>query len=59
MLDHWSDTFWPGHREASGDYYLHVLGAFGGRDCRVKGTALLAYENAPGTGNIHVWFDVG
>lgn len=59
MLDHWGDTFRPGHWEASGGHYLQMLGALGGRDCRAKGTALLAYENAPGTGNIHAWFDVG
>ena len=59
VLDHRSDTFRPGHQEASGGYYLHTLGALGGRDCRDKGKALSAYENAPETGNIHVWFDVG
>jgi hypothetical protein len=30
----------------------------GGADCRAKGEPLSAYENARGTGNVHVWFDV-
>ncbi|MNL81700.1 hypothetical protein D3C87_2088880 [compost metagenome] len=35
-----------------------MLGAMGGAACRAKGEPLSAYENARGTGNIHVWFDV-
>jgi len=34
-----------------------MLGALGGAACRAKGEALSAYENARGTGNIHMWFD--
>ena len=34
-----------------------MIGAMGGADCRARGEALSAYENARGTGNIHVWFD--
>ncbi len=45
--------FW----EAFGAHYLQMLGALGGRDCRAAGTPLSAYENARGTGNIHIWFD--
>ena len=32
-------------------------GAMGGAACHAKGEALSAYENARGTGNIHMWFD--
>lgn len=39
-------------------HYLMLAGALGGRDCRAPGRALSEYENAVGTGQIHVWFDV-
>ncbi len=39
-------------------HYLMLAGALGGRDCRVPGRAFSEYENAVGTGQIHVWFDV-
>ena len=42
---------------AFGAHYLQMLGAMGGADCRAKGVALSAYENARGTGNVHMWFD--
>jgi len=58
ILDLWPEKFRPAHWEASGGHYLQMLGAMGGRDCRARGTALSAYENARGTGNIHIWFDV-
>ena len=44
--------------EGWGAHYLQMIGALGGRDCRLKGTPLSNYENARGTGNIHIWFDV-
>ena len=44
--------------EAWGAHYLQMIGALGGSDCTAKGTALSEYENAHGTGNIHIWFDV-
>ena len=44
--------------EAWGAHYLQMIGAIGGSDCTAKGTALSEYENAHGTGNIHIWFDV-
>ena len=34
-----------------------ALGALGARDCKVAGATLSDYENARGTGNIHMWFD--
>jgi 3,4-dihydroxyphenylacetate 2,3-dioxygenase len=39
-------------------HYLSMVGALGGRDCRLKGRRLSAYENALGTGQVHVWFDI-
>ena len=44
--------------EGLGGHYLQMVGAMGGADCRARGTALSDYENARGTGNIHMWFDV-
>jgi 3,4-dihydroxyphenylacetate 2,3-dioxygenase len=45
--------------EGRGAHYLQMVGALGGRRCRASGIALSEYENARGTGNIHIWFDVG
>lgn len=44
--------------EGRGAHYAQMMGALGGRDCRARGTQLSEYENAAGTGNVHVWFDV-
>ena len=33
-----------------------MVGAMGGADCKAPGEPLSDYENARGTGNIHVWF---
>lgn len=44
--------------EGFGGHYLQMIGALGGRDCRTKGETLSEYENARGTGNIHMWFEV-
>jgi len=44
--------------EGLGGHYLQMVGAMGGSSCRAKGVELSAYENARGTGNIHLWFDV-
>jgi 3,4-dihydroxyphenylacetate 2,3-dioxygenase len=43
--------------EGLAGHYLQMVGALGGRECTARGTALSEYENAMGTGNIHVWFD--
>ena len=45
--------------EGFGAHYFQMIGALGGRDCRSKGTPLSEYENAAGTGNIHIWFELG
>ncbi|MCR9073447.1 MAG: extradiol ring-cleavage dioxygenase [Alphaproteobacteria bacterium] len=57
ILDDWDSDFRKTPWEAFGAHYLQMLGAMGGADCRAKGEPLSAYENARGTGNIHVWFD--
>jgi len=44
--------------EGLGGHYLQMVGAMGGAECRAKGTPLSEYENARGTGNIHIWFEV-
>ena len=44
--------------EGHGAHYAQMMGALGGRDCRARGTQLSEYENAAGTGNVHVWFDI-
>lgn len=43
--------------EGLGGHYLQMVGAMGGAACRAKGEPLSEYENARGTGNIHIWFD--
>jgi aromatic ring-opening dioxygenase catalytic subunit (LigB family) len=58
VLDAWQDDFRLRPWEAFGAHYLQMVGALGGRTCRAKARALSAYENARGTGNIHLWFDV-
>ncbi|MFM2289134.1 MAG: hypothetical protein RL684_2277 [Pseudomonadota bacterium] len=58
VLGEWQEKFKPSNWEAFGGHYLQMVGAMGGSKCRAKGTPLSAYENARGTGNIHIWFDV-
>lgn len=57
ILERWDSEYRNKPWEAFGAHYLQMLGAMGGANCKVKGEALSAYENARGTGNIHVWFD--
>ncbi len=38
-------------------HYLMMAGALGGEDCRAAGRMFSDYENATGTGQVHVWFD--
>ena len=47
------------HPEGRFAHYLLGLGAMGGASCRLPGTALSAYENAVGTGQVHVLFPTG
>ena len=44
--------------EGLGGHYLQMVGALGGATCRARGEPLSEYENARGTGNIHIWFNV-
>lgn len=57
ILERWDSEYRKLPWEAFGAHYLQMVGAMGGRDCRAKGEALSAYENARGTGNVHIWFD--
>jgi hypothetical protein len=43
--------------EGLGGHYLQMVGALGGARCTARGQRLSEYENAMGTGNVHVWFD--
>ncbi|HEX5683271.1 MAG TPA: extradiol ring-cleavage dioxygenase [Ideonella sp.] len=57
VLDGWDSDYRKLPWEAFGAHYLQMVGAMGGRNCRARGVALSAYENARGTGNVHMWFD--
>ena len=38
-------------------HYLMMIAALGGRQCCATGRLFSDYENATGTGQVHVWFD--
>ena len=57
ILAQWDEEFRPKYWEAQGAHYLQMVAALGGTQCQAKGEPLSAYENARGTGNIHIWFD--
>ena len=57
ILERWDEEYRRKPWEAFGAHYLQMLGALGGMECRAKGEPLSEYENARGTGNIHVWFE--
>ena len=44
------------HPEGRFAHYLIALGAIGGARCRARGVQLSEYENAVGTGQVHVFF---
>ena len=56
ILARWDEEYRRLPWEAFGAHYLQMIGAMGGAACRARGEALSDYENARGTGNIHVWF---
>jgi 3,4-dihydroxyphenylacetate 2,3-dioxygenase len=68
ILEHWERgdhaavlAMYPGylrahHPEGRFAHYLIGLGAMGGAGCRAPGVRLSAYENAVGTGQVHVLF---
>lgn len=43
--------------EGLAGHYMQMVGALGGRRCVARGEPVSEYENAMGTGNVHVWFD--
>jgi 3,4-dihydroxyphenylacetate 2,3-dioxygenase len=57
VLQRWDAEYRKLPWEAFGAHYLQMVGALGGPDCTARGEPLSAYENARGTGNIHIWFD--
>lgn len=57
VLERWDGEYRRLPWEAFGAHYLQMVGALGGRECTARGEPLSAYENARGTGNIHLWFD--
>lgn len=56
ILERWDAEYRRLPWEAFGAHYLQMLGAMGGAACKAEGETLSAYENARGTGNIHIWF---
>ena len=57
ILQRWDADYRKKPWEAFGAHYLQMLGALGGAACTARGEQLSAYENARGTGNVHIWFD--
>ncbi len=51
------DDYHQHNPEGGFGHVLAMLGAVGGRDCRATGELYSDYENATGTGQVHVWFD--
>ena len=51
------DDYFKHSPEGRFGHYLMMLGAIGGRDCTAPGELFSDYENATGTGQVHVWFD--
>ncbi len=50
------DAFRPHKPEGLFGHYLMMVAALGGRECTATGTPFSDYENAAGTGQVHVWF---
>jgi 3,4-dihydroxyphenylacetate 2,3-dioxygenase len=47
----------PHNPEGGFGHVLAMLGAVGGRECTARGELFSDYENATGTGQVHVWFE--
>lgn len=56
VIDH-MDDYHQHNPEGGFGHYLAMVAAIGGRDCTAPGRLLSDYENATGTGQVHVWFD--
>jgi 3,4-dihydroxyphenylacetate 2,3-dioxygenase len=50
-------TFLAVRPEAHFGHYQIMVAALGGAECVAPGRLFSEYENAIGTGQIHVWFD--
>jgi len=51
------DDFYRYKPEARFGHYLMMIGALGERACVARARPYSAYENAVGTGQVHLWFD--
>jgi 3,4-dihydroxyphenylacetate 2,3-dioxygenase len=51
------DAYHPHYPEGGFGHFLAMIGSVGGRDCTARGELLSDYENATGTGQVHVWFE--
>lgn len=51
------DEFMPHRPEGLFGHYLMMVAALGGAACHAVGRRFSEYENAIGTGQVHMWFD--
>jgi 3,4-dihydroxyphenylacetate 2,3-dioxygenase len=51
------DVYHPHAPEGGFGHFLAMIAAVGGRDCTAKGQLYSDYENATGTGQVHMWFE--
>jgi len=51
------DDYLPHNPEGDFGHYLMMLGSVGGAECTASGELFSDYENATGTGQVHVWFE--
>ncbi len=51
------DDYMEVNPEGAFGHYLMMLGSIGGANCVARGELFSDYENATGTGQVHVWFD--
>ena len=58
IIERFPDVYRKVPWEGLGGHYLQMVGALGGAACRARGEPISEYENARGTGNINIWFDV-
>lgn len=50
-------AYMPFAPEGRFGHYLMMVGALGGAGCRAPGEMFSDYENATGTGQVHIWFE--
>ena len=51
------DEYMQFNPEGDFGHFLMMLGAIGGAECTAPGELFSNYENATGTGQVHVWFE--